>query len=96
MRFLEKPSDPPSTLAATVVYLMAPEHVQLLEAYLADGNGADNIGSFLAWLAERRGVYGYRFEGSWHDIGNHDQLLEADNLLRRQVGLPERDAYSFD
>jgi glucose-1-phosphate thymidylyltransferase len=94
--FVEKPSDPPSTLAATVVYLLAPEHVQLLETYLAGGNGADNIGSFLGWLAARRDVYGYRFEGRWHDIGNLAQLCEADNLLRRRVGLPERNAYSLD
>ncbi len=96
VRFVEKPSDPPSTLAATVVYLLSPEHVQLLETYLADGNGADNIGSFLGWLVVRREVYGYRFEGLWHDIGNLTQLGAADNLLRRRVGLPERAAYSLD
>ena len=29
-------------------------------------------------------VYGYRFTGEWHDIGDLGQLLEADNRLREQ------------
>ena len=96
VQFVEKPSDPPSTLASTLVYLLPPEHVRLVSAYLAGGESADNAGSFLGWLARREPVYGYRFEGSWFDIGNHEQLLEADNRMRRQTGLPEREAYSLD
>jgi glucose-1-phosphate thymidylyltransferase len=96
VRFVEKPSDPPSTLASTLVYLLPPEHVRLVSAYLDAGESADNAGSFLGWLARREPVYGYRFEGSWFDIGDHDQLLEADNRVRRQTGLPEREAYSLD
>lgn len=95
VHFVEKPSDPPSTLAATLVYLLSPAHVGLLDTYLAEGHGADNAGSFLGWLAGREPVYGYRIEGRWHDIGNRDQLLEADNLLRRRLGLPERETYSL-
>lgn len=96
VQFVEKPSDPPSTLASTLVYLLPPEHVRLVSAYLDAGESADNAGSFLGWLARREPVYGYRFEGSWFDIGNHDQLLEADNRVRRHTGLPEREAYSLD
>ena len=96
VQFVEKPSDPPSTLASTLVYLLPPEHVQLVAAYLGAGESADNAGSFLGWLARREPVFGYRFEGSWFDIGNHDQLLEADNRVRGQTGLPEREAYSLD
>jgi glucose-1-phosphate thymidylyltransferase len=95
VQFVEKPSDPPSTLASTLIYLLAPEHVRLVSAYLDAGESADNAGSFLGWLARHERVYGYRFEGSWFDIGNHDQLLEADNRLRRQTGLPERETYTI-
>jgi glucose-1-phosphate thymidylyltransferase len=94
--FVEKPSDPPSTLASTLIYLLAPAHVRLVARYLDGGQSPDNAGSFLAWLAGRDPVYGYLFEGSWYDIGNHDQLLEADNRLRRLAGLPERASYSLD
>jgi len=96
VQFIEKPSDPPSTLASTLVYLLPPEHVRLVAAYLEAGESADNAGSFLGWLARNESVYGYRFEGAWFDIGNHDQLLEADNRLRRLTGLPERKSYSLD
>jgi glucose-1-phosphate thymidylyltransferase len=96
VHFVEKPSDPPSTLAATVAYLLPPEHVKLVATYLDQGQSPDNAGGFLGWLAGRERVYGYRFEGSWHDIGNHAQLLEADNRLRRLAGLPERSVYSLD
>jgi glucose-1-phosphate thymidylyltransferase len=96
VQFVEKPSDPPSTLASTLIYLLPPEHVRLVSTYLDAGESADNAGSFLGWLARHEEVYGYRFEGSWFDIGNHDQLLEADNWLRRSAGLPERESYSLN
>jgi glucose-1-phosphate thymidylyltransferase len=96
VRFVEKPSDPPSTLAATVTYLLPPQHVRLVSVYLDEGQSTDNAGGFLGWLARREPVYGFRFEGSWYDIGNHAQLLAADNRLRRLAGLPERESYSLD
>jgi glucose-1-phosphate thymidylyltransferase len=96
VRFVEKPSDPPSTLASTLIYLVPPEHVRLVATYLGERQSPDNAGSFLGWLAGRERVYGYRFEGSWFDIGNHAQLLEADNRLRRLAGLSERESYSLD
>jgi glucose-1-phosphate thymidylyltransferase len=94
--FVEKPSRPASTLASTLIYLLAPEHVRLAATYLDAGRSPDNAGSFLGWLADREPVYGYRFEGSWYDIGDHTQLLEADNRLRRLAGLSARESYSLD
>ena len=44
----------------------------------------------------RAPVYGYRFSGDWMDIGNREQLLEADNLMRSRHGLPPRSEYSPD
>jgi glucose-1-phosphate thymidylyltransferase len=96
VRFVEKPSDPPSTLASTLIYLLPPAHVRLVTTYLDEGQSPDNAGSFLGWLAANEPVYGYRFEGPWYDIGDHEQLLEADNRLRRLAGLPERTSYTLD
>lgn len=93
---VEKPSDPASTLAATLTYLVPAEHTLLVGRYLDEGQNPDNAGSFLAWLAEHERVYGYRFAGRWYDIGNHQQLLDADNWLRSTAGLPERESYSLD
>jgi NDP-sugar pyrophosphorylase family protein len=41
-------------------------------------------------------VYAYRFSGEWVDIGDKQQLLEADNTLRVRQGLPPREEYSPD
>jgi glucose-1-phosphate thymidylyltransferase len=96
VQFVEKPSNPSSTLASTLIYVLSPDHVRLVATYLDEGMSPDNAGSFLGWLAAREPVYGYRFEGSWYDIGDRTQLLEADNRLRRLAGLPERESYSLD
>jgi glucose-1-phosphate thymidylyltransferase len=92
--FEEKPSEPRSTLVATATYLYHREHVPLIERYLREGNAPDQPGRLVAWLYEREPVYGYRFEGPWFDIGNPEQLLEADNRWRSRAGLPPRDAYT--
>jgi glucose-1-phosphate thymidylyltransferase len=93
--FIEKPDDPPSTLTATATYLYRREHLPLVRRYLDDGHAPDQAGSFIAWLYRREPVYGYRFDGEWFDIGNHTQLLEADNRLRARRGLPTRNTYSL-
>ena len=53
-------------------------------------------GSFIEWLRSREPVYGYWFTGIWLDIGDKEQLLAADNMLRRAQGLPERDEYELE
>lgn len=93
--FEEKPAEPESTVAATATYLFHRDHVPLVRRYLEEGNVPDQPGRFVAWLQQREPVYGYRFEGSWADIGDPAQLLEADNRLRRAQGLPERAEYAI-
>jgi glucose-1-phosphate thymidylyltransferase len=92
--FVEKPEDPPTTLCATATYLYTRDHVRLIGTYLAEGNPSDQPGNYVAWLHRRVPVYAYRFDGEWYDIGDRDQLLEADNRMRRRHGLPERAEYS--
>jgi glucose-1-phosphate thymidylyltransferase len=94
--FVEKPEDPPSTLAATATYLYNRAHVPLVRTYLDDGNPPDQPGRLVGWLYQREPVYGWAFDAGWYDIGDHEQLLEADNRLRREQGLPERATYSPD
>ena len=94
--FEEKPSEPKSDLAATAAYLYGADDVGLVPRYLEEGNSPDAPGNFAAWLSARSPLYGYRFTGEWHDIGNISQLLEADNLLRERSGLSPRAEYSLD
>jgi glucose-1-phosphate thymidylyltransferase len=92
--FEEKPAEPRSSLAATAAYLYPADHVALIPQYLDEGNPPDAPGNFVAWLHSRAPVYGYRFVGDWLDIGNKEQLLEADNLMRSRQGMPLRSDYS--
>jgi glucose-1-phosphate thymidylyltransferase len=94
--FVEKPAEPESNLAATACYLYHRDHVQLVAAYLAEGNAPDQPGRLVEWLYTRAPVYGYRFSGEWLDIGDKEQLLEADNRLRARAGLEPRAEYSLD
>jgi glucose-1-phosphate thymidylyltransferase len=92
--FVEKPEHPPTTLCATATYLYTREHARLVSTYLDEGNPPDQPGNYVAWLHKRERVYAYRLPGEWYDIGDRDQLLEADNRMRRRQGLPERASYS--
>lgn len=94
--FVEKPAEPPSNLAATACYLYHRAHTPLVERYLGEGNSPDQPGRFVEWLHTRAPVYGYRFSGEWLDIGNREQLLEADNRLRARAGMAERAEYALE
>jgi glucose-1-phosphate thymidylyltransferase len=94
--FTEKPEHPTSTLVATAAYLYHRGHVPLLERYLAEGNAPDQPGRFLGWLVPRVPVYGFTARGEWRDIGDAQQLLDADNRMRELRGLPTRAAYTVE
>ena len=72
--FVEKPKDPPSTLASTCIYYWGREHLPLFDRYLAEGNDKDKTGSFLAWAHRHIPIYGWRGEGEWWDIGDRGEL----------------------
>jgi glucose-1-phosphate thymidylyltransferase len=96
VEFVEKPAEPKSTLAATATYIYHRAHLPFVARYLAEGNAPDQSGSFVEWLRSREPVYGYWFTGVWLDIGDKEQLLAADNMLRRAQGLPERAEYVLE
>ena len=94
--FEEKPARPRGQLAATAAYLYRGQDLELLASYLEEGNPPDAPGNFVVWLHARTPVHGYRFAGEWDDIGNLQQLLEADNRLRERAGMPVRTNYTVD
>jgi glucose-1-phosphate thymidylyltransferase len=94
--FVEKPADPKTSLVAIATYLYHRDHAALIDRYLAEGNSKDQPGHLVAWMYRRAKVYGYRFAGEWLDIGDHAQLLAADNRVRAAQGLPPRATYALD
>ncbi len=94
--FIEKPAEPTTDLVAIAIYLYRRDHAALIRRYLDEGNSKDQPGNLVAWLHTRAPVYGYRFTGDWLDIGDLGQLGEADNRMRRRLGMPERAVYTLD
>ncbi|OYT46749.1 glucose-1-phosphate thymidylyltransferase [Thermoplasmatales archaeon ex4484_6] len=81
-RFLEKPDDPPSTLAATAFYIFKADTVKLVPEYLNEGRPGDALGHFITYLVERRPVIAWRFPGRWFDIGSLEIYHEADEYFK--------------
>ena len=73
---------------STATYLFHRDHLPILEQYLDEGNPPDPPGRFLVWLYPREPLYGYRFPEPWFDIGDPQQLLDADNRYRERLGMP--------
>jgi glucose-1-phosphate thymidylyltransferase len=92
---VEKPDEPEGTLAGVAIYVLRREHVPLVCRYLDEGNVPDQPGRLFAWLYARVPVYAYRFAGDWLDIGDLEQLLEADNRMRARAGLETRSEYAL-
>ena len=79
--FLEKPENPPSTLASCGLYWLPAETRSLLDRYLGDGHNADQPGHYMRWLAEAHGLYAAQLEGCWYDIGDLESYKNADALF---------------
>ena len=67
--FEEKPAEPTSNLAATAAYLYRGEDSALLGRYLEEGTRPTRR-ELRRLAAPRAPLYGYRFSGEWHDIGD--------------------------
>jgi glucose-1-phosphate thymidylyltransferase len=74
--FVEKPENPPSTLASTAIYFFQKDHLMLIAEALREKKG-DRAGDFIAYLSKRRKVFGKILKGRWYDIGSFEQLEEA-------------------
>lgn len=75
--FVEKPAEPPSTLAATACYVFTRETTASLRTYVEESTDHDAMGRFIAWLYKEKKVYAFLFAGEWFDIGSIESLEEA-------------------
>ena len=79
---VEKPEDPPSTLAASACYYLSQEGVAAVHTYLKEGGNPDAMGHFMTWLHRERDVLGYVFTDYWFDIGSLEGYAEADEFFK--------------
>ena len=79
--FLEKPENPPTTLASCGLYWMPAASRLLLDSYIASGHNSDQPGHYMRWLAETSALYGVPLKGRWLDIGDHASYRKANALV---------------
>ena len=79
--FEEKPEEPRSTLSGIALYFYPRDTLPLIREYLAGGNNPDQPGRLVQWLYPRVDVYTWHVPGQWYDIGDREQLEEADRVF---------------
>jgi glucose-1-phosphate thymidylyltransferase len=82
--FVEKPPEPPTTLASIGIYVYQLSVRDQVGRYLAAGNSPDRTGDFVAWLHKQVPVFGHAIAadaGVWFDIGSFDQYQEANRAF---------------
>ncbi|MGD0016129.1 MAG: nucleotidyltransferase family protein [Verrucomicrobiia bacterium] len=85
IKFVEKPSQPKTTLAAMCLYYYPRTILPLIDQYVKEGNSLDQPGHFIAWLYQRQPVYAHQIRGQWLDIGSFETLE-----LARRLFAPEK------
>jgi len=78
--FVEKPSEPKTTLSGIGIYFYTKEDVPLFKKYLEEGNSADKTGEFVEWVYKKTPVFGFVFCGEndkWFDIGSLETFEQA-------------------
>ncbi len=92
--FIEKPQKPKSRLAATAIYIIPRDMVNLIDTYLKEGRNPDAPGYFFEWLSKKYDVYAYKFSGYWFDIGSLTGYLSAlKSLLTRSYISPRANVH---
>ena len=80
VEFVEKPPQPPTTLASIGIYAYEQMVREQVDRYLSEGHSADRTGDFVAWLHKQLPIYAHAISaeaGVWFDIGSFDQYQEA-------------------
>jgi len=82
--FVEKPSNPRSTLVGACLYAFPKDIMRRLREYLTLGQMTDEPGRFIEWLHLQEPVYGYLLKDYVWDIGTMDSYMAADEDFARR------------
>ncbi len=79
IEFVEKPAEPKSTFAATLIYFIKKGDLKLIDECIHSSKTPEEIkaGEFIAFMIKKVPVYGYIFEKTWIDIGDIEQYERA-------------------
>ena len=88
VEFLEKPAEPPTTLASCGLYWLPRETRDLLDRYLKEGNNADQPGHYMSWLARTDRLFAVAIKGNWFDIGDLASYRKANDLSSQFRNVP--------
>jgi glucose-1-phosphate thymidylyltransferase len=83
--FQEKPSQPASRLAVPPLYVLKADTLELIPAYLEEGNSRDAPGNLIAWLHRRVPMFVWQFHGEVLDIGHLESYVRACQILEGQA-----------
>lgn len=83
-QFLEKPKDPPSSLISMCFYFVPRESLDMIPQYVRESKKTDKAGDFIRWMVEKKKVYGFKFEGTWYDIGSVESYKNAQNAFENR------------
>lgn len=94
-KFVEKPAlaDAPSRLAVSARYVLSPKIFEQLDRTPPGKGGELQITDAMAGLMKIEPLFGLRFEGQRHDIGNKLDFIRANiafGLQREDIGEPLR------
>jgi glucose-1-phosphate thymidylyltransferase len=79
--FVEKPSDPPTSLIGIALYYYPAHVVPMIRQYLAEGNNPDQPGRLVQWLYPRTKVFTWSVPGTWFDVGSKETLQQANEIF---------------
>ena len=82
--FVEKPSEPASTLIGIALYYYPKAFLGHVRRYLAEGNNPDQPGRLVQWLYPQTPVMTWSVPGIWYDIGSKETLEEANRIFGRR------------
>ena len=82
--FVEKPSDPASTLIGIALYYYPRQYLAMVRQYIAEGNNPNQPGRLIQWLYPRTPVMTWSVPGIWYDIGSKETLAEANRIFARR------------
>ena len=81
LSFVEKPENPPSSLAGIALYYYPKAVLPEIDRYIKEGNNPDQPGRLVQWLYPQTPVYTWKVPGTWYDIGSKETLEEADKIF---------------